>query len=541
MFDYIIVGAGSAGCVLAHRLSEDPANKVLLIEAGKTDKKREIHIPAAFSKLFKTEYDWTYHTLPQPAADNREMYLPRGKVLGGSSSINAMIYIRGHRADYDLWADRGNKGWGYDDLLPYFIRSEDQIRGADAFHGTGGPQPVVDPQEPHPISQSLITAAEEAGFSANPDFNGAKQDGFGLYQLIQRNGKRVSAAKAFLDPIKNRPNLRILTEVEVLSLEMEGRRVKGVQARLDTHIQIYTASQAVILSAGAYNSPQLLLRSGIGPGTELQTLEKRVKHHLPAVGKHLQDHLIVPMVFDNKDSRTLEKAESPAALINYLIWAEGPLSSNVAEAGGFVRTLPDLPAPDIQFHFAPGYFMRHGFDLPSRGTGFSLGPTLLQPKSRGQITLNPDDISGAPLIDHAYLEATEDVEALVRGMQIGYQIVHQPALLQYLKGYHLPDRRLHDEAEMAAHVRAEAQTLYHPVGTCRMGPDEMAVVDDRLRVKGLQGLYVVDASVMPEIVRGNTHAPVMALAEKAADLIREDQNLRTTAKQSIKLVSHSQN
>ncbi|MEO1450335.1 MAG: GMC family oxidoreductase N-terminal domain-containing protein, partial [Bacteroidota bacterium] len=400
MFDYIIVGAGSAGCVLANRLTEDPAVNVLLIEAGKTDKKREIHIPAAFSRLFKTEYDWDYTTVAQAAANNRKLYLPRGKVLGGSSSINAMIYIRGHQRDYDHWASLGNKGWGYADMLPYFKKSEDQVRGEDEYHGTGGLQSVVDPQEPHSISSAWAEAAGQAGYQINTDFNGAMQEGFGLYQLIQKNGKRVSAAKAFLKPALSRPNLKVMTEVEVLALEMEGKRITGVQARLDTHIQVYGARQAVIVSAGAYNSPQLLLRSGIGPGADLQAIGRKVRHDLSGVGQHLQDHLIVPMVFDNKDKETLEQAETAASLTHYLVWGEGPLSSNVAEAGGFVRTLPELEAPDIQFHFAPGFFMRHGFRLPKKGYGFSFGPTLLQPESAGAVSLNPNDIEGDPLIDH---------------------------------------------------------------------------------------------------------------------------------------------
>lgn len=520
--DFIIIGAGSAGCVLANRLSKNPQNSVLLVEAGADDKKREIHIPAAFSELFKTSVDWAYESTPQPAAAGRKLFLPRGKVLGGSSSINAMIYIRGHQADYDHWAELGNSGWSYDELLPYFMKGETNARIHDEFHGTTGELSIVDPNDPRELSKAFIEGAKEAGFQMNDDFNGAQQEGFGLYQVTQKAGKRMSTAGAFLKPALSRKNLTVLTKAEVESLIWTGERVSGIKYRKKGVVEIAEATHEVILSAGAYNSPKLLLLSGIGPAGDLQQLGIPVRKHSPGVGKNLQDHLIVPMVFDTYAQSTLETAKSVKSLVNYLLWTEGPLSSNVAEAGGFIKTLPHLPAPDIQFHFGPGYFYNHGFGIPTKGHGYSLGPTLLQPESTGEVKLASPQPSSAPLIDHQYLSGSEDVETLVRGVQAGMKIINSSRMRAYFRGFHLPDKRLVSEVDIATHIREQAQTLYHPVGTARMGTDSEAVVDIRLRVKGVEGLRVVDASIMPKIVRGNTNAPVIAIAEKAADMILED-------------------
>lgn len=520
--DYIIIGAGSAGCVLANRLSKDPQNSVLLIEAGPADKKREIHIPAAFSELFKTSVDWAYESTPQPAAAGRKLFLPRGKVLGGSSSINAMIYIRGNRADYDHWADLGNSGWGYEDLLPYFTKGEGNARVQDRFHGTEGELSIVDPNDPRALSHAFIEGAKEAGFEANEDFNGENQEGFGLYQVTQKSGKRMSTAAAFLKPALKRSNLTVITEAEVESLVWSENRISGVTYRKNGALESVESAREVLLSAGAYNSPKILLLSGIGPSQELTELGIDSRLDLPGVGKNLQDHLIVPMVFDTYPQSTLETARSVKSLVNYLLWTEGPLSSNIAEAGGFIKTLPELAAPDIQFHFGPGYFYNHGFGIPTKGYGYSLGPTLLQPESTGSVTLASPQPSVAPLIDHQYLTGAEDVATLVRGFKAGMKIMNSSCMKSYFRGFHLPDRRLVSEAEIAMHVREQAQTLYHPVGTARMGTDKDAVVDARLNVRGVAGLRVVDASIMPKIVRGNTNAPVIAIAEKAAEMILED-------------------
>ncbi len=515
MAEYLIIGGGTAGCILANRLSTDPEHQVFLLEAGPEDKKREIHIPAAFSQLFKSNVDWAFETIAQPHAAQRKLFLPRGRVLGGCSSINAMIYIRGHRLDYDHWAALGHSGWDYESLLPYFRKSEHNLRLHDDFHGQDGPLTISDLHEALPLSHDFVKAASEAGFAANDDFNGARQEGFGLYQVTQHQGRRMSAAAAFLKPVRKRPNLRVLTQAQALSLLWEGQKVVGVRYRQGGEIKQLRVKGEVILAAGAYNSPHLMMLSGIGPGQHLQDMGIPVRLDQPELGKHLQDHLIVPMVFDAYPQTTLQSAKSIKSLVNYLVWSEGPLSSNVAEAGGFVRTLPGLPAPDIQFHFGPGYFYNHGFGIPQHGSGFSLGPTLLQPKSAGSVSLASPQPEAAPRIDHAYLAEQEDVDTLARGFEAGMRIASAPSLRKHRKGYHLPAMHLAQKAEIEAHIRQHAQTLYHPVGTARMG----AVVDSELRVMGVEGLRVVDASVMPEIVRGNTNAPVMAIAEKAADLI----------------------
>ncbi|MEM9986759.1 MAG: GMC family oxidoreductase N-terminal domain-containing protein [Bacteroidota bacterium] len=439
--------------------------------------------------------------------------------MGGSSSINAMIYIRGHQLDFDAWQEQGNHGWGYPELLPLFKHFERNERGADPWHGQTGELNVADLREPFEVSKAFVEAGVEMGYQRNPDFNGAHQEGFGLYQVTQVNGKRHSAAQAFVEPVKRRANLHLLTEAQVLKITLDGSKVRGVQVKLPSHIQEFRANAEVILSAGAYNSPQLLMLSGIGDPQSMREAGIHPEVALPGVGKNLQDHLIVPMVFRNRDRRTLERAESFTSLVNYLFWGEGPLSSNVAEGGAFVKTSPDLVAPDLQFHFAPGFFMNHGFDLPKQGYGFSMGPTLLQPQSRGRVSLNPDEPHSSPVIDHQYLREDTDVETLMEGMRIGYQILKTKALGRYFKDYYLPNRKLVRPGELDKHVRTHAQTLYHPVGTCKMGSGRDAVVDHELRVHCVEGLRVADASIMPNIIRGNTNAAAMVIGEKAAQLI----------------------
>ncbi|MCB0847486.1 MAG: GMC family oxidoreductase N-terminal domain-containing protein, partial [Bacteroidetes bacterium] len=387
MFDYIIVGGGTAGAILANRLSENPEHQVLLIEAGKKDRKSEIRIPAAFSKLFKTELDWEYYSTPQEHADHRELYLPRGKMLGGCSNMNAMIYIRGNHEDYNHWSELGNQGWSYEEVLPYFKKSEVNENGEDTYHGADGPMNVSNLVNPFPISKQLSRAAEQAGYAKNDDFNGEKQEGFGLYQVNQKNGRRVSTAYAYLRPIRNRKNLTIFTETLVRRIIIENGVATGVEYQVPNYVKVAKAKKEVILCAGAYNSPQLLMLSGVGEKDMLNAAGVSVKHDLPGVGKNLQDHIIFPMVFHNRDKNTLEHAESLGNLVNYLIWGEGALSSNIAEGGGFVHTKPGLRGPDIQYHFAPGFFMNHGFDNPKHGHGFSIGPTLLQPMSIGEVRI----------------------------------------------------------------------------------------------------------------------------------------------------------
>lgn len=526
MFDYIIVGAGSAGCVLANRLTEDPQIKVLLIEAGGPDNDKFINIPVAFYKLFKTPFDWAYHTVEQEALLNRKIYIPRGKVLGGSSSINAMLYIRGNKADYDEWAQAGNTGWSYSDVLPYFKKSENQKRGADDYHATGGPLWVTDPSSPNPISRTFLQAAEEVGFHSNPDFNGAQQEGFGLFQRTIKNHKRHSTAEAFLRPAIKRPNLEVMTKVQVRSILFEGKKAVGVSYKLGSEIYHQHASREVIVSGGAINSPQLLMLSGVGNSNHLQQHGIKTVHHLPGVGQNLQDHPYVPLVCRLAKGRSLDLAENWWNTLRYFVTRRGPLTSTIAEACGFLSSTPDKPTPDIQLFFGPAYFVDHGFVKP-KGQGFSIVPCLIKPHSRGSITLNSADPLEHPAIDPCFLTDERDMEAMVEGYKAGSKILHTKSLKPYYDSHYLPTERLRTEAEIRDHIRNYMEAMYHPVGTCKMGNDETAVVDARLRVHGLQNLRVVDASIMPTIIGGNTNAPTIMIAEKAADMIKEDrQNTR---------------
>ena len=518
MVDYIIVGAGSAGCVLANRLSADPRVSVLLLEAGQKDTSAEIHIPAAFSKLFQTDADWNYRTVPQEHAAGRDLYWPRGKVLGGSSSINAMIYIRGHSGDYDGWAADGCDGWGYSDVLPYFKKSEDNARGASTYHGAGGPLPVQDPRSPSPFSLAFVDAAEQAGHPRNEDFNGAGQEGAGLYQLTQRNGRRASTASTFLKAALRRPNLRVETGAHTTRVLFKDRRATGVEIVQSGAVRAVDAAREVILCGGAINTPQLLMLSGIGPADELAAHGVRVLADRAGVGQNLHDHPIVGVHFELKEPVSLLGAEGLLSVARYLIRRDGMLSSNVAEAGLFVRTRPELAYPDVQFHVAPMLFQDHGL-VPQTEHGVSIGPTLVRPRSRGAITLASSDPLDHPLIDPNYLADPEDAAALVAGVRIAREIARQPALDRFRGDEIRPGAALTSDDDLDAYVRETCETLYHPVGTCRMGAGDDAVVDLDLCVRGVDGLRVVDASVMPTIPNGNTNAPTMMIAEKAADLI----------------------
>lgn len=522
-WDYVVVGAGSAGCVLAARLSEDPAVRVLLLEAGGPDAAREIAVPAAFSKLFGTEHDWNYWTDPEPATDARPRYWPRGKVLGGSSSINAMIYIRGNRQDFDDWRDAGCAGWGFDDVLPYFKRSEDNERGADRFHGSGGPLTVADQRSPSPLSHDYLAAAEKAGLARNDDFNGAAQEGVGLFQVTQRGGRRASTAAAFLRPALGRPNLTVTTHAHATRVLVEGGRAVAVEVQVGGRREVFRADREVVLCGGAVNTPQLLLLSGIGPADELRGLGVEVVADSPKVGRNLQDHLSTGVAFTAGRPVSYFGADKRIGPIaSWLLRRRGPFSSPVAEAGGFVRSEHATGTPDLQLLFGPAMFVEHGLVDPP-GHGFSLGAYLLQPRSTGRITLRSTDPLAPPAISPGYLADPQDLAVLVWGLRQSLDIAAQSPLARHSSGRHLPEaaQDMADDALAQAYVRARSETMYHPTSTAAMGPADDDVCDPQLRVRGVDGLRVVDASAFPAVTRGNTNAPVIMLAEKAADLIRQ--------------------
>ena len=521
-YDYIIVGAGSAGCVLANRLSADPAARVLLLEAGGRDTSFLIHMPAGIARLTTPAVNWLYQTEPQRELAGRRLFWPRGKTLGGSSSINAMVYIRGQRADYDHWCSLGNPGWGFESVLPYFRRAEHNESFEDEWHGRGGPLNVCERRYTNPLSLQFVAAARAAGLAANPDFNGRDPEGAGLYQVTQKAGRRCSAASAYLHPIARRPNLTVLTGALALRVVLAGRRAVGIEfVRGGTRTEI-RAQREVLLAGGAINSPQLLLLSGIGPADELRAHDLPVHHDLPGVGRNLQDHLDVHVIHACTRPVTLDsRARGFGALrtaLRYALLRDGPGVSNVAEAGAFLRTSMQTSTPDVQMHFIPAYVVDHGRRrMP--GYGMTLHVCYLRPGSRGAIRLASARPTDPPRIDPGYLTDPSDLAPLIAGIRRARDIYAQAPLRADLGEEVFPGAARRTDADLESFIRAAAETEYHPVGTCKMGTDAAAVVDPQLRVHGLEGLRVVDASIMPTLVSGNTNAPVIMIAEKAADLI----------------------
>lgn len=522
-YDYIIVGAGSSGCVMANRLSENPANRVLLLEAGGPDHNPFIHIPAGFVNLIgNTRLNWEYSTEPQQGLNQRQLYWPRGKVLGGSSAINAMIYIRGQGQDYDAWAAQGNPGWDFESVLPYFKKSQDQQRGESRYHGTGGPLSVQDLRHTNPLSTVFLQAGEQLGQPLNDDFNGPEQSGFGFYQVTQRDGRRCSSAVAYLKPALDRPNLTVLTKAFTKRVLLDGNRAHGVEVLYKRKTSKFYGGQ-VVLCSGAINSPQILMLSGIGPKEHLQTVGIDVKHDLAGVGQNLQDHLDICTLVSSSSHKTYDKASKILSGIKYLFTQGGPASSNLAEGGGFVNSkLSTDGRPDIQFHFVPALLDDHGRNiLPGRGMTIHACP--LRPHSRGEILLKSSDPMMAPLIQPNYLQDPRDLELMLAGAEFARNIFGQQAFDGLRDHFIFPESFVQSKDDHIDYIRRKAETVYHPVGTCKMGSDPMAVVDSDLKVHGIENLRVVDASIMPELVSGNTNAPAIMIAEKCADSMTQGQ------------------
>ena len=528
-FDYIVIGAGSAGCVLANRLSADGRHAVLLLEAGPADRSPWIHIPIGYGKtMFHSRYNWRFSTEPEPGMNNRKVYWPRGRVLGGSSSINGLIFIRGQPEDYDRWAALGNRGWGWDDVLPYFKRSEDNQRGAAEHHGAGGPLSASDIGEAHPLVDAFIAGAGELGIRRTDDFNGLDQEGAGYYQLTTRNGLRCSAAVAYLKPVRARKNLRVETDAHVCRILFEGQRARGVAYRKGDAERTVHARREVILSAGGLQSPQLLQLSGVGPAGLLGAHAIPVVRDMPGVGANLQDHLQARVMYrctqpitTNDDLRSWHGRMRIG--LKWLLHRRGPLAIGINQGGLFARVMPEAKTPDVQFHFGTLSADMAGAK-PHEFSGFTMSVCQLRPTSRGSVTIQSRDPFEAPAMQPNYLSTEVDCATMIEGVKLARSIAATPSMREFVESEYRPGPAAASDDELLEFVRNTGATIFHPVGTCKMGTDAQAVVDERLRVHGLAGLRVVDASIMPVLVSGNTNWPVIMIAEKASDMILEDAN-----------------
>ena len=526
-FDYVIVGGGSAGCVLANRLSEDPNISVCLLEAGPPDRHPLIHVPLGILWMMRSKVlNWNFYTQPEPEMGQRRMFWPRGRTLGGSSSSNAMCYLRGHPADYDEWAALGNPGWSFADVLPYFKRSQNQERGASTYHGVGGPLNVADLRSPSPLTGVFVKAGMEAGLPHNTDFNGENAEGVGPFQVTQIKGRRCSTARAYLTPVRSRSNLTVLTNAHATKIVIEQKRAVAVDFLQGGRSRRVAAKREVILSAGAVQSPRLLMLSGVGDREQLLATGVEPVHHLPGVGQNLQDHLDVILVQRCRLPVTYgitwrNLALGAVNLYRYLTAGRGMFTTNGAEGCAVARGAPTEPLPDLQFHFSPGKLRKHSRDLKFLcGDGYSLHVCNLRPKSRGEIRLASADPLAQPIIHANYLTHPDDMEHMLKGFKLARRILAAPAFAEYRGEEIVPGAAIGSDDEIRQFIRNNAETIYHPVSTCKMGSDPLAVVDARLCVHGLDGLRVVDASIMPTLIGGNTNGPTVMIAEKAADMIK---------------------
>ncbi len=525
-FDFVIIGAGSAGCVLADKLSACGRYTVCLLEAGKADKNCLIHLPIGIIALIKSRsLNWQFNSSPEKNLNNRKIFTPRGKTLGGSSSINAMLYVRGQKQDYDHWHSLGNKGWSFDDVLPYFKAQEHQERGADDFHGINGALNVADSASKPAIHDDFIQSALAAGFPLNNDFNGVSQEGIGYYQVTQKDGLRHSAAKAFLTPNLDRKNLTVITQTQVEKVLIKDGVATGVLYKHRGKVQQVIANKEVIVSAGAINSPQILMLSGIGPKAELKKHNINIVHTLEGVGKNLQDHVDVLCVA--KHNRTQLLAYRPKAIwwgmketLKFITNRAGLLTSAISESGGFIKSDPAIAEPDLQLHFVPAAMDDHGRNHKLLCSyGIALHVCLLRPKSRGSVTLASDKVSQSPRINLNMLSHQYDIDTMIKAVKIAKQILSTPPLSSTHIKYIFPDESCSTNQDILQFLKNKCNTIYHPVGTCKMGQDELSVVNEQLKVRGIKQLRVIDASIMPTLISGNTNAPTMMIAAKGADMI----------------------